>query len=152
MARLLCLGLAIAMGLAALGNGLVMLATPQGWYGAVPGVTTTGPFNQHFVRDIGLIFLLVGGSFLTGVARPHLRIVLWTVPTLWLSGHALFHLWEVAAGISVHSAMARDFPAVTSPALLGIVLTLWAWDNRSEAVTAHLGGRRPVASEDRQPG
>jgi hypothetical protein len=152
MLKSLSLGLAIAMGIAALANGLVMLATPSGWYDSVPGVTMTGPFNQHFIRDIGLIFLLVGASFLTGVARPRLRIALWAVPTLWLSGHALFHLWEVAAGISAHSAMARDFPAVTLPALIGIALTLWAWENRPEAMAASLGGRGPAAPRDHQPG
>ena len=152
MTKLLCLGAAIAMGLAALANGLVMLAAPQGWYHSVPGVTTTGPFNQHFIRDIGLIFLLVGGSFMTGVVRPHLRIALWAPPTLWLSGHAFFHLWEVAEGISAHSAMARDFPAVTLPALLGIALTFWAWDDRSETATSLLGRQGSVISRDHQPG
>ncbi len=37
------------------GNGLFMLVAPSAWYQFVPGVTHTGPFNQHFIRDIGLI-------------------------------------------------------------------------------------------------
>lgn len=126
MLKTLCIGTAVVLGIAAIANGLFMLVAPGDWYVAVPGVTTTGPFNQHFVRDIGLIFLLVGTAFLAGAATPRFRIVLWAVPTLWLCGHALFHLWEVAAGISGHSTMARDFPAVTLPAILGVILTLWA--------------------------
>lgn len=126
MLKTLCIGAAVVLGLAAGANGLFMLAAPGDWYAAVPGVTTTGPFNQHFVRDIGIIFILVGTAFLVGAARPRFRVALWAVPTLWLCGHALFHLWEVAVGISGHSAMARDFPAVTLPAIIGIVLTLWA--------------------------
>ena len=47
-------------------------------------------------------------------------------PTLWLSGHALFHFWEVAVGICGPSDLARDFPAVTFPALIGAALTYWA--------------------------
>jgi hypothetical protein len=128
--RALILGAAMAMGLAAMFNGLFMLAAPQHWYASVPGVTTTGPFNQHFVRDIGLIYLLAGASFLTGAARPRYRTALWAVPTVWLSGHALFHIWEVIVGISGHSAMARDFPAVTLPALIGLALTAWASKSR----------------------
>jgi len=124
--RALCVGAAAVMGAAAVFNGLFMLAAPRDWYASVPGVTTTGPFNQHFVRDIGLIYLLAGASFLTGAARPRYRIALWAVPTVWLSGHALFHFWEVMVGISGHSAMARDFPAVTLPALIGLGLTVWA--------------------------
>jgi len=126
MLKTLCIGAAIVVGIAAELNGLFMLISPGQWYFAVPGVTTTGPFNQHFIRDIGLIYLLIGAAFLIGAARPRFRLVLWAVPTLWLSAHALFHFWEVAVGISEHSAMARDFPAVTVPAIIGVVLTLWA--------------------------
>ncbi len=43
-----------------------MLAVPADWYFAVPGVTTTGPFNQHFIRDIGLIFVLIGVAYIWG--------------------------------------------------------------------------------------
>ena len=133
MVRTLCLGVALALGVAAEANGLFMLASPEAWYFAVPGVTTTGPFNQHFLRDIGLIFLLIGTAFLAGTALPRYRIVLWAAPTLWLWGHALFHFWEVAVGICGPSALARDFPAVTLPAIIGTVLVLWALaDGRAE--------------------
>jgi len=54
------------------------------------------------------------------------RIILWGAATFWLTGHALFHLWEVASGMSEHSAIGRDFPAVTLPAIAGIGLTTWA--------------------------
>lgn len=113
-----CLALALLLGLAAVGNGMFMLLAPDAWYMAVPGVTTTGPYNPHFIRDIGLIFLLLGAALLTGVARPDLRSPLWTGTALWLTGHALFHFWEVAVGICGPSALVRDFAAVTLPALL----------------------------------
>jgi hypothetical protein len=38
-------------------NGLFMLVAPAVWYEFVPGVTDTGFFNQHFVRDIGIVSL-----------------------------------------------------------------------------------------------
>lgn len=107
-------------------NGLFLLAAPAVWYVSVPGVTTTGPFNQHFLRDIGLIFLLVGGGFLWGAAKPALRAPFWGAGAVWLSGHALFHGWEVAVGICGPSALARDFPLVTLPAILTTLLALWA--------------------------
>jgi hypothetical protein len=121
-----CLGLALLLGAAACANGAFMLISPDGWYVAVPGVTTTGPFNQHFIRDIGLIFLLAGMGLLTGVARPRVRTLLWSATAIWLSGHALFHLWEVAVGICSASALSRDFPAVSLPAILTILLALWS--------------------------
>ena len=126
MLRMLCLGVAVVMGVAAEANGLFMLVSPEHWYFSVPGVTTTGPFNQHFIRDIGLIFLFVGTAFLLGAARPQYRVILWAAATLWLGAHALFHFWEVAVGICPPSVIVRDFPAVTLPAVIGTLLTLWA--------------------------
>lgn len=126
MLKPILIGLAVVLGVAALANGVFMLASPEGWYFAVPGVTTTGSFNQHFIRDIGIVFLFIGAGFLTGAFQPHLRLFAWSAPTIWLSGHALFHFWEVAVGICSASALGRDFPAVTLPALLGWVLTAWA--------------------------
>ena len=120
------LGIAALLGVALIANGVFMLVALADWYVAVPGVTATGPFNQHFLRDIGLIFLLLGGAFLVGAAQPHLRVALWAAPSIWLTGHALFHLWEVAVGICSLSVIPRDFPAVTLPAIIGIALTVWA--------------------------
>jgi hypothetical protein len=113
-------------GLSLSANGLFMLVAPLTWYELVPGVTDTGFFNQHFVRDIGIIQLFLGVAFIVGLLRPERRIGLWAAATLWLSAHALFHFWEVAVGLCAPSALPRDFPAVTLPALLGIALTLWA--------------------------
>ena len=107
-------------------NGLFMLVAPLTWYDAVPGVTDTGFFNQHFIRDIGIIQLFLGIAFGIGMIRPERRIGLWTVATLWLSAHAVFHVWEVAVGICAPSALVRDFPAVSLPAIIGALLTLWA--------------------------
>jgi hypothetical protein len=135
MLKQLSLGTAAALGALALANGMFMLVSPANWYVAVPGVTTTGPFNQHFLRDIGLIFLLLGMAFLAGAARPQIRAIAWGASSLWLAGHALFHFWEVAVGICGSSALVRDFPAVTLPAILGALLTLWAIaDSRSRRI------------------
>ena len=107
-------------------NGLFMLVAPLAWYDLVPGVTDTGFFNQHFIRDIGIIQLFLGVAFGIGMIRPEHRIGLWAAATLWLIAHAVFHLWEVAVGICSPSAILRDFPAVTLPAIIGAALTLWA--------------------------
>lgn len=117
-------------------NGIFMLVAPLAWYELVPGVTDTGFFNQHFVRDIGVIQLFLGVAFIVGLLRPERRIGLWAAATLWLVAHALFHLWEVAVGICAPSVIPRDFPAVTLPALIGIALTLWAIRRSRAASTA----------------
>ncbi|WP_052573068.1 hypothetical protein [Haloferula sp. BvORR071] len=109
------------------GNGLAMLFTPFMWYNVVPGVSHTGPFNPHFVMDIGLIQMFLGAMLGLGLARPAGRFLLWAAAATWLSAHALLHFWEVAAGICPPSALARDFAAVTLPALIGITLSWWSW-------------------------
>jgi hypothetical protein len=126
MIRQLSIGTAVLLGVLSLANGSYMLIDPANWYFAIPGVTTTGPFNQHFLRDIGIVFLFLGLAFLAGVRWPGSRVVLWGGATLWLCGHALFHLWEVAAGICGPDALVRDFAAVSLPAILGILITGWA--------------------------
>jgi hypothetical protein len=117
-------------GLFLFGNGLFMLTVPRAWYYFVPGVTNTGSFNQHFIRDIGIIQMFLGAAFGIGMIRPALRVELWAAATLWLIAHAVFHLWEVTVGICSPSVILRDFPAVTLPALIGIALTAWAWRTR----------------------
>jgi uncharacterized protein YjeT (DUF2065 family) len=115
--------IAVALGLGSVANGLFMLIAPSPWYFAIPGVTTTGPFNQHFIRDIGFIFLFIGAGFLIGASRAQYRVVLWAASTTWLAGHALFHFWEVAVGICAPAAISRDFGGVTLPAILGALIT-----------------------------
>lgn len=127
----LCVGLAVLLGIAMEANGVFMLVAPEAWYFVVPGVTATGPFNQHFVRDIGLIFLFLGSAMLIGAARPRLRVLMWGAAAVWLWGHALFHLWEVAVGICAPSVIIQDFPAVTLPAIIAALLTLWAARQRA---------------------
>jgi hypothetical protein len=109
------------------GNGVFMLIAPERWYYLVPGVKETGSYNQHFIRDIGIIQIFLGAAFGIGWFRASLRMHLWAVATLWLIAHALFHFWEVAVGICAPSALLRDFAAVTLPALIGIVVTARAW-------------------------
>jgi hypothetical protein len=46
----------LGLGLAV--NGLVMLGFPADWYPTVPGVIDVGPFNAHFIRDIGVAYLV----------------------------------------------------------------------------------------------
>ena len=120
-------GLAIVLGIAMLANGTYMTITPESWYWMVPGVADRGPFNQHFVRDIGINYMLIGGAYVLGAIYVKHRFVLWLAPTAWLLGHGLFHGWEVLVGICGPEALLVDFGGVTLPALLGIGLVYVAW-------------------------
>ena len=71
-------------------NGLAMLAAgPTGTKRA--GVAETGPFNPHFVQDIGMAFLVAGLALAARAWRPRY----WPAAVAgagFLAAHALIHL------------------------------------------------------------
>lgn len=114
-----------------LANGIWMILSPEAWYWAIPGVPDRGPFNQHFVRDIGIAYFLIGISFAAGIRNPTSRTVLWFLPSAWLAGHGLFHFWEVAVGICGPESLVEDFAGVTLPAAIGLVLSFVSYKERT---------------------
>lgn len=118
-------GIAILLGLVALANGVLMTITPEKWYWmvpGVPGVPDRGPFNQHFLRDIGINYMLIGAAFVCGAMYVKHRLILWLMPTAWLVSHAVFHVWEVFVGICGPESLIEDFAGVTLPALFALSL------------------------------
>ncbi len=119
------------VGLGLLANGLTMLAVPQSWYGLVPGVTQTGPFNPHFVRDIGAAYLVAGGALawfaIDRGARPAAQAA-----AAFLALHGLVHLWDAAAGREHAHQLLIDLPTVFVPPALAIWI---AWPPRTHTLT-----------------
>jgi hypothetical protein len=115
---------AVLLGFVMLANGTWQLINPEGWYWTIPGVPDRGPFNQHFVRDLGIIYSMTGIGLLMGALRPQQRFAYWWAPCFWLVGHALFHVWEVVVGICGPASLLEDFAGVTLPALLTLALLL----------------------------
>jgi AhpD family alkylhydroperoxidase len=105
-------------------NGLYMLIDAAGWYQSVPGVTVTGPMNQHFVGDVGVAFLAAAGALFAGSLRPALLAALALPAAIFLLGHALLHL----IGFGIHAenggTLATDLAAIHLPALLALWLAL----------------------------
>ena len=111
--------LAGVLGAAAALNGLVMLADGARWYQVVPGVTHTGPFNPHFIADIGAAFLAAGGALIARAWRP----ALWPAAVAgaaFIGLHGIIHIVDLATGRSHQPAV--DFGLIVFPA----ALTLWA--------------------------
>lgn len=133
VASKLSTGIALLLGLAALSNGVFMTVAPEPWYWAVAGVPDRGPFNQHFVRDIGFIYVLIGAFFIYGALYARHRFQLWILPTAWLALHAVFHIWEVVVGICGPESLIEDFAGVTLPALLALGLTYGSYRTQARA-------------------
>jgi len=113
---------AMLLGLSSIVNGTLMVLTPESWYWLVPGVPERGPFNQHFVRDIGFLYILMGAAFIYGTSLVKYRGALWSMSAAWLTIHAVFHVWEVAVGICGPQSLIEDFAGVTLPALIALWL------------------------------
>jgi uncharacterized protein YjeT (DUF2065 family) len=115
------------VGIGLVANGLTMLAIPDTWYALVPGVPQTGPFNPHFVRDIGAAYL-VAGVTLVWFAVDRAKRPAAQAGATFLAIHALVHLWDAAAGREHAHQLLVDLPTVFLPPALAIWI---AWSPRS---------------------
>lgn len=106
----------IAVALLNVATGVVVFLAPGYFYNNVPGVAMMGPFNVHFIRDVGLAYC--GSGVLLAVAWRRQDYAFALGGALWPCLHALFHIqiW-FARGAPV------DRVAITN--LLGIQLPAW---------------------------
>lgn len=77
-------------------NGVFMLTDGARWYDSVPGLAHTGPFNPHFVADIGVAYLVASLALIARAWRP----VYWPAAVTgaaFMLGHAAIHVFDVAA-------------------------------------------------------
>jgi hypothetical protein len=109
-------GILVLLGALAVVNGLWMLASPEGWYATIPGVSMTGPNNHHFVSDIGLAYIASGAGMILAFRRTIAGAVFAVAGATW----PLLH-----AGLHVRGWIAHGFPASANVAIseaIGVVL------------------------------
>lgn len=117
-----------ALGIAA--NALYMLGDPAGWYGHVEGVPDTGPFNPHFVRDIGVAYLTCAICAAASAKWLRQAFTLMSVVTIFLGLHVGLHLWDMAAGRLDPDHLLIDAPGVLGPAIVSGLLAWWTKADR----------------------
>lgn len=118
--------LLVLLGLFHIANGLFMLILPMDWYATVPGVPLAGPFNGHFILDIGMAFLASGTGLMLGARAGRGAALLACAGATWPALHALIHVEGWAMHGLPHEAhiAASEIGGVFLIALLGVVL---AW-------------------------
>jgi hypothetical protein len=110
------IGLAILWAL----TGIYVFFSPMAFYEMTPGLKLMGPFNMHFIRDVGLAFIASGGILgwgcYTGARSLAYAGIAW--PVL----HAGFHLqiWG-HRGFPFDHIFAFDMVAVILPPLLALL-------------------------------
>jgi hypothetical protein len=98
-------------------NGTLMLFDGATWYASVPGVVETGPYNPHFVQDIGAAFAVAGLALAARAWRP----IYWPAAVAgagFLAAHALIHLVMITAGHDHHAAL--DLAIIVLPSALAL--------------------------------
>lgn len=108
-----------------IGNAVWMLAAPENWYYNLPGgVPDTGAMNEHFIRDIGCIFLLMGIGLSVAAIRRSMRAwVLFTV-TAWYAAHSLVHVIDTLTGRLSAEHWIIDVPGTYGPTLILIIISI----------------------------
>lgn len=112
------------MGLVFAANGAAMLAMPLSWYDAVPGVAATGPFNPHFVRDIGAVYLTCALGLGWFAWRPAQGWPAMAAAACWLTLHAAVHVYDATCGAAPLDDLKRDVVGVYLFAAIPLALTL----------------------------
>jgi hypothetical protein len=102
-----------------------MLANPAHWYATLPAaVPDFGPLNEHFVRDIGSAFTMLGVALVWGALRSAVRVPVLVLVTLFSALHALVHVYDTGRGLVGPEHWGIDFPAIYLPTAVLIVLTI----------------------------
>jgi hypothetical protein len=116
----------LLLGLLHSANGLAMLGAPMAWYAAVPGVTGTGPFNHHFILDIGMAFIASGGMLAWSARRIASAASFAIAGATWPILHALIHVtgWFTDGFPHKPDVIVSEVVGVVTLALLGGVLAL----------------------------
>lgn len=105
-------------------NGLAMLFAPLAWYDAVPGVPQTGPFNPHFVRDIGAIYATCALALAWFAWRPRQGWPALAAAAAWLTTHAAIHVYDATCGATPLADLRRDAVGVFLLAAIPLALAL----------------------------
>jgi hypothetical protein len=100
-----------------------MLVDPAGWYALVPGVPETGPFNAHFVRDIGAAYLVSGVAIAALALDPRAGPAA-LAGALFLTLHALVHVADAMAGRAHADHLLAELAGVYVPAMLALWFVL----------------------------
>jgi hypothetical protein len=111
--------LAAVLGVGGAFNGAFMLIDGAHWYDSVPGLAHTGPFNPHFIADIGAAYLMASLALFARAWRPRY----WPAAIAgagFLSAHALIHVADLT--------MQRSGDPMVDVALVVVpsALALWA--------------------------
>lgn len=113
-------------------NAFWMLASPMHWYLNLPAsVPDFGPMNEHFIRDLGAMFLVFGAILIWSALKPGMRKFALGTNFAWYSVHSIVHLFDTFRGLVAMEHLLIDLPLVYIPTCILAVL-LFVWNRQPE--------------------
>jgi len=102
-------------------TGVYIAVLPHEFYLNAPGAQATGPYNMHFIRDVGFAFLSSSAAIGYGIYSGVKPVMVFG--SLWLLIHGIFHLtlWTIR-GMQFDSAAMIDMMVVSIPAVATFAL------------------------------
>jgi len=100
-------------------NSIWMFVSPLSWYHELPAaVPDFGPYNRHFIRDIGGAYLACALSLLYSAFYINARLYGILFSSLFFGFHAATHVFETFVGEVSSSHWWIDMPGVYVPFIL----------------------------------
>ncbi|MCZ8167105.1 hypothetical protein [Silanimonas sp.] len=103
--------------------GISIFVAPVHFHALTPGVALFGPFNAHFIRDVGLVYVASGLVGLYGLRSGSVPVGV--AAALWSCLHALFHVhvW-IDRGLPLDGIFLFDLSFVIVPPFLVVMVLL----------------------------
>jgi hypothetical protein len=118
-------------GVAMIANGIWMEVNAYHWFFTIPaGLPNTGEPNAHFIRDVGLAYLIFGTALAWCTFNFKNRRAVFVCVAAFMAGHALGHVVEISLGILPPSHWWLDLVPVLAPGLIFAVFLFpkpWRW-------------------------
>ncbi len=75
----------------------------------------TGPYNTHFIRDVGILYAVTAAGFVWGLGRGGAKVLLFA--SVWPALHAIYHLnmWA-GRGFAFDTVALVNAVAIQAPA------------------------------------
>jgi hypothetical protein len=97
--------------------GAYMVIDPGGFFDRIGQYAIR---NDHYVGDLGAVYLGYGAALALAIARPRWRAPLLVFGALWYGAHAVNHLFDIDEAES-------DARGITDTVLLAIGALAFAW-------------------------
>ena len=82
----------VALAASQLGLAVWMAVSPGSFFDAIAGF---GAQNDHYIRDVAVFYLAIGGGLAVAALRPSWRFPVLAISATWYLAHAVNHLLDI---------------------------------------------------------